>query len=165
MSLKIKAKRNEKERSSGVLKRLTEHLKELQKQKIEVGYFDGEEHPTAGMPFATLMAIHEHGQSDKNIPSRPIFQIAHEELRPKRNSHTRALVKDVVVQVGRLPQSLGSVGEHYKDGIKSIFGDTSKLASNTPAVQAAKGGDTPMIETTALRDNLGYRINGEEVKK
>lgn len=147
------------------LEKLKKHLMKLQKEKIEVGYFDGEIHQGSGMPLATLMALHESGVPSENIPSRPVFAIGYEELLPSRNKDTKLYIKNIVGQVGRMDNNVNILGEHYRDWLKAIFGDVGVLESNSQRTQAEKGRDDPLVDEGELRDNLGYRTTSNKTVK
>lgn len=148
------------------LQKLKKHLLKLQKEKIEVGYFDGEIHQGSEMPLATLMALHESGVPTNNTPSRPVFAIGYEELLPSRNKHTALYVKNIFGQVGMMPKNVNILGEHYRDWLKAIFGDIGVLESNSPSTQAMKDGrDEPLVDEGELRDNLGYKSTSDKTVK
>jgi hypothetical protein len=49
-----------------------------------------------------------------------------------------------------------------KKDIQSIFGDTSKLASNAPStIRHKKGRNEPLIDTGTLKKKVAYRVEGE----
>jgi hypothetical protein len=48
-----------------------------------------------------------------------------------------------------------------KKDIQSIFGDTSKLASNAPSTIRKKGRNEPLVDTGTLKKKVAYRVEGE----
>lgn len=127
----------------------------LKKHKALVGYFsDQPEHTTAKMTYANLMAIHEFGVPEENIPARPVMQLTQNygNLSQEDIDAIRKAFKGFFsekVPYNKVGTYLNNVGMYYQAKGKSFFGSTML----TPT----KRGNDPLIDTSELRDNFSYR--------
>lgn len=129
-------------------------LREAHKNKIYIGYFNDQGmHPTAEIRYVDLMAIHEFGVPSKNIPSRPVLNLASEggEITSRDMLNIRNALKGVFVKNIPISSAYNRIGEYYREKAYDIFGSS--------ALKPTKKGNDPLIETTLLRDNISYRTS------
>ena len=163
----IKSKVVKSKTSSKGLKLLQQSLSKLQVSGVEVGYFNGEIHEGSEMTLAALMTLLEYGSNDGSIPARfPFTQVSAIET-PSKEPNVRKKLKQGLsntVRTGDANNLLELLGKHYVDAVGSIFGDTTRLLSNSSFTQALKGKDSPLIENGELLRKLTYRKIKKERK-
>lgn len=151
MKSKVQLKKNKKR-----INRLIKKFEELGQESLEVGHFEEQGKHSSGMSYPELMQIHEHGLG---VPKRPVFNIA-KFKEPPKTSPTVKKFMDNWMQSNRSSATknlLDNIGTHYRDLIKSIFGDIKELKSNSPYTIKLKGKNSPLIESGDLRDKVKYK--------
>jgi len=156
----ITAKVVQSRKASKGMKELLKGVNKLEKNAVEIGYFDGKQHEGSGMSLATLMTLLEYGSNDGKIPARFAFTQISQTDSPKRNKALKSILKKGIAQSLRTGNSdvlLEVLGKKYMKSIRSIFGDTSRLISNAKLTQKLKGRDEPLVDTGELLSELTYR--------
>lgn len=156
------------------LNQLKKRLQELNKSTVEVGYFPSQQH-YSGLSMAGLFAIHSGGAPSVGIPARPAMEIALMFNPVNKNITIKRDLSKYFSKIShkyppiRFTQLLENVGGDYVDKIRAVFGDTSKLDSNSFWTQQAKKSagvvpsNNPLVWTGSLRDALSYSINGWQI--
>lgn len=151
------------------LQQLLNDLKELDKQKVEVGCFASQGTHYSGMSFPALLAYHHFGNPERNIPSRPVNTIvAHN---AKRSINTLDVRKELVnwkqsqQRVGAMGMFLDKVGQAVRDSGKELFGNSSALTPNARSTIKEKGFDAPLEDTGALKAAYAYKTSVDNVVK
>lgn len=155
---------------------LVKRFKELDKSKLEVGYFpENGMHEKSQMGYANLFGIQSFGSRKRNIPARPVLDLEFSTFNPL--SHNTLLktqlklffsnIKSTTPKV-KMSVILKKVSGSYVESTRGSFGDLSKLAANAKSTQAKKARagvlpNNPLIWDGKLRDNLSYSINGQTV--
>ena len=156
------------------LDKLEKRLKALAKLKTKVGYFQEQGDHYSGMTYPELVAMHSSGVPSKNIPARPIFEIAYMSYDLKKSTIKNDL-KKYLSSIGKssAPIKVEQIGINFVNSFSQhmipIFGDTSKLKPNTPYTQHLKTlagveANNPLVWTGDLRDNLSYKLNNKLAK-
>ncbi len=154
--------------------KLEKRLKALAKMKTKVGYFQEQGEHYSGMTYPELVALHSSGVPSKNIPARPIFEIAYMSYDVNKSTIKKDLTK-YLSKIGRStsPIKVTTIGKNFVNSFSQhmlpIFGDTSKLKSNSPytqhlKTQAGVEPNNPLVWTGDLRDNLSYKLNNKLAK-
>ena len=141
--------------------RLLGTVKNLKKNKAQVGYFREQGLHSSGFTYPALMYLHEViGISTKSGKVyRRAFEMTSMFMR-------KTLQDNVNKDLNRLFKSgnidptnvLENFATSLSNGIKSTFGNPSILPSNSPFTIKQKGANTPLVETGELRDNLAYKV-------
>ena len=154
---------------------LKRRLKALERLgEVDVGWF-GETgtHDSSGWNYPTLASYHASGDSSKNIPPRPVLEIAYgfnpfnkSPLKSSLNKYLSNIKGKPLVKPKWVAEQYAS---YYVNQTKMLFGDTSKLTPNSSNVVALKQEDgvnpaqNPLVWTGSLRDNTSYKIQGQVV--
>lgn len=136
------------------IKALRKKLTKLNDQKVFIGYFNDQgEHKDSGLRYVDLMAIHEFGAPDENIPSRPVMNLTQEGglFTEQDRTAIREAFKGVFIKNIPVSNALDKIGMYYKNKGKNIFG--SSLLQDTVE------GNPPLIDTSELKDNFSYRTS------
>ena len=130
------------------LEKLKKKINDLSSSKVKSGYYDGGIHPTANLPYAEMMAIHEYGMQG-NV-KRPVRQLA---LHDFKNSYMRTLSKDLgkyFYHGGDMQTLLSGIGTTITYKAQSIFGNSQWLTVTS--------NPTPLIDTGQLKMNWTWSI-------
>ena len=140
--------------------KLAKKLQTLAKESVESGYFKEQpDHPEAGMSYAQLMTIHEYGYNGNE--ERPVRDITMANMK----GEVGKILKRNLFKLSE-EQLLDVIGKDTTRFAKSVFGDTSLLASNSAYTIDLKGFDAPpLVDSGLLANNWSYRvsINGKIV--
>ena len=140
--------RVKKKTKGGDVEKLLKHLKEISEKHIQIGYFqDTGDHPTAEIPFADLMHIHELGLG--NYPARSVLGTGLQDIAEQPTEQYLTSFKKLIVDVGKSNTNINNVAEEAKDIVKDVFGDSRLTITSNP---------TPLVDTGELRDALTYKI-------
>ncbi|AZV02122.1 hypothetical protein Arno162_82 [Pectobacterium phage Arno162] len=140
--------------------RLEVFVKGLVQNSVKVGYFDDQGKHHSGMTYPTLMYLQEvHGVRSKDgLVRRQAFgktmQLSSGDILNK----THLSLLRSLRQLKNPDAALNTFGKEAQDAIKETFGNTALLKSNAPATIKKKGFNSPLIETSELRDRLTYRV-------
>lgn len=150
-------------------------FKELDGKQVSVGYWESQGLHPSGLSYVGLFTIQSFGAPSVNIPPRPVLDIEFEIYSPPSKNYIikSGLAKYLSNISNRIPpikftKVLENIGGDYVQKVRSGFGNTSKLDSNSEFTQALKASyglkpNSPLIWTGELRDNLSYSIDGIEV--
>lgn len=145
---------------------LRENLKIINTQSVKYGFFEGTGiHSESGFNAPTLMGMHEL-RLKKDVPRRE----------PLKESIELMTELTVGVSIGKevshyvmgfkrrrnvteARQMLSNIGNKGANIVKSIFGDTSILTTNTTATAARKGFNKPLIEFGELVSHVAYKTS------
>lgn len=139
--------------------KLAKKLQTLAKESVESGYFKEQpDHPEANMSYAQLMTIHEYGYDGNE--ERPVRDITMANMK----GEVGKILKQNLFKLSE-EQLLDVIGKNTTRFAKSVFGDTSLLASNSAYTIDLKGFDAPLVDSGLLANNWSYRvsINGKIV--
>jgi hypothetical protein len=134
-------------------------LADLDGTEVAAGILKDSGVDSRGTPYTNIAIYNEYGT--KHIPARPAVRIAAD---TKGNEWQRIAEKgicDIIDGRGNKSTTCKAVGEAMKKDIQSIFGDTSKLASNAPSTIRKKGRNEPLVDTGTLKKKVAYRVEGE----
>jgi len=163
MNLKLK-------RRKGPFLRKLKAIKKLDSQKVEVGHFKGEVHSTADMSYVELMQIHHVGRPG-SFPPRPVLDVLKFRNRDLlgQGEIKRAMKKWVRgdMKPEDTKELLNTYGRYLRNSEKAIFGKPLALSANAPSTVIKKGGrNTPLVDTSELKDNVGFRTSlNKAIKK
>lgn len=141
--------------------KLVKTVKSLVATDVKVGYFaDQGMHPEAHMTYPELMYLQEvTGIRTRNGKvHRRLFELTMMIEGRRLRNNTMAALRKVLISGGNTDSVKELFGKQAKEAIKQNFGNTSLLPSNAPATIARKGKNSPLIETSSLKDKLTYRI-------
>lgn len=145
------------------LAKLTQKFKDLHNQYVEIGHFNGDQHPEADMSFASLATLQEYGTGDGHIPARYTFNMVAEDRNPKFDTPIRKILtkglRDSLLKTGGVNSLLDNVGRFYQKELRAIMGDKGRLLENDPITIRLKGHDSPMIGEGDSKANVGYRTS------
>lgn len=112
----------------------------------------------AGFTQGQLLAIHEYGSPERDIPERSVLRST---LREQRARALQLLAEDVRTQLAneKVPvrRFFQRVAVMLEGEVKRKFG-SSELAPNAPSTIAAKGSKRPLIDTGELRRSIEGRV-------
>lgn len=112
----------------------------------------------AGYTQGQLLAIHEYGSPERNIPERSVLRST---LREQRARALSMLAEDVRTQLANekvpVARFYQRVAVMLEGEVKRKFG-SSDLAPNAPSTIAAKGSSKPLIDTGELRRSIEGRV-------
>lgn len=135
--------------------------KSLANSKVKVGILSGSgTHPDSGMSYASLMYLQEVKgvRSKDGYIRRRAFEIT-------SRMHGQQLVKQTLKKIKAAytsgvsgDEALSVFGRGLSEAIKETFGNPSILPSNAPSTISAKGANTPLVDTGALRDKITFKV-------
>ena len=153
-------------KKNNLLDMLTQKVKELEQQTVEVGHFKEQGMHYSGYSYVELMELHAFGDGVK-LPARPMLAVAKSKL--KRSIRRSKPVKKALEQWARSKSRnassmvLEAVGETAAIMEKNIFGKTSaEIPANSPYTIAKKLGvkrNSPMKDTGSLKNKVAYRTS------
>lgn len=157
------------------LSRISDNLDELERrmvalQKIEASVGVTAEdgiHEPSGMTYVDLHWLHHAGSSKNNLPARPVATIVRMSYKGE-DILMKSLNKYFSHLDKKQPMSVEDVFTPFLNGMldyakDEVFGNTSKLAKNSPYTISLKGKDSPMQDTNQLMNAWKVRINGKVV--
>jgi hypothetical protein len=148
------------------LDRLSKDLTKLNTKVASAGW-NNSLHPTAtidGSPisFAFLAYIHEHGSNSTKYPTpaRKLLQTVAMQMDLKDSKEIQRIVLTNLLKYGTIDESklLPALANFVKDKIQNVMGDPSLLLPNADLTADNKGGNTPLVDSGALRANVITKI-------
>lgn len=148
----MKLKVGYRERDTGAAK-LKQNIAKLKaKPRVKVGVVGKKaSEQRRGVPIAVIAAVHEFGSPQNNIPERSF-------LRPTLDANQREIFSAMGKGFGAIldgkatPEAvLSRIGEAQANEVKARV-----QAGISPPLQ--KGSRTPLIDTGALLDSIGYEV-------
>lgn len=153
------------------LRKLAKLAKKLSKATSEYGYFKEQGNHASGLSFATLMAIHEFGTMNGNIPARKPFAISLFLNKEKLfkftlntlKKHVMAAANTDFVPLEHTLMTFGSRGVKYTRG---LFGSSALLENKQPIrKRSGKKTNSPLVDFGELKKNMAYRSSeNKEIK-
>jgi len=125
--------------------------------------WDNALHPTAkkdGSPvsFAFLAYIHEYGSDSEDypVPARKLFHIVSMRMHQDKQSHIKKIILTNLIKYDtiHISELLSDLANFVKSEIEEVMGDPNLLLSNADLTQQKKGGNTPLVDSGALKDNI-----------
>lgn len=138
-------------------KRYFEQLEKLANLEVQVGFQDGATNDE-GASLAEIAAYNEFGSSD--TPARPFMKQSFENHESELQEACEQ-VNNVLSNGGTTDEALSQLGMFAKGLIQEeiVNGD---FAPNAPATIAAKGSDTPLVDTGQMRQSVNYVVKGRK---
>lgn len=149
-------------RGKGNYTKALERLKEIRKDKVEVGHFEEQGEHHSGLTYVELMAYHHRGNPEQNLPARPVLDILRFRLRNLENPRIKSIAREWLTNINRqgsTEQMLLQLAKVIAKEEQKIFGDTSALIRNSPLTIALKGSNNPLIERGDLKEAVSYRTS------
>lgn len=148
-------------RKTSARQRLLSALKNLEHSVPRVGMFaeDGE-HSGAHMSYPELMAIHEvHGVKSKGGRiHRRVFEVTAMMHKREIMSGVESALKRQLMNGDTSPAlTFNAFGQPLQKHVKETFGNAGLLPSNAAETISRKGANTPMVETSELKDHVQYK--------
>lgn len=124
--------------------------------EVRVGTAQGT-HGESGMSNDELAAIHEFGTEDGRVPERSFLRSTMKAQRRPWLDFLAARMKRVVA--GKLPAlaALEQLGLKAAGDVKAAI-VAGIDPSNAPSTVAAKGSDTPLIDTGRLKESIMHEV-------
>jgi hypothetical protein len=146
------------------IKNLRKRLQELDNTSFDVGYFPQQgTHQPSGMSYSNLFAIHSFGSKSAGIPARPVLDLNFQLWNPvSSNKLIKKQLKSYFSNIKstnapiKFSTILDTIAGSYVQSTRAIFGDSTKLVSNSSFTVSQKGTQSPLVETGDLRDHLSY---------
>lgn len=142
--------------------KLIRSVRKLDGQSVSVGYFsDQGKHSESNLNFTNLMFIQEVSgvRSKAGLVHRRLFELTAMKDRLEIISNVRGSIKRNLF--GRPQQILKDFGQDVQKKLRDGFGDSSLLPHNAPATISQKKSNSPLIDTSELREKLTYRIRNK----
>ena len=139
-------------------RRIVTNLKSFDGVELVVGVLRNAGREKDGTDLVDVAFWNEFGT--RHIPSRPFVRIATDE----HGDEWQKLAEKGLTAIteGRMSrkQVLDLVGLRAKADVQKVFGDKTKLKSNSEKTIAKKGSSAPLIDSASLRDRgVNYRID------
>lgn len=144
--------------------KLMKRIQALTNKTTEVGYFSSQpSHSESGIGYAQMAAWLEYGT--KKTRAYPLFHRTVEFFEhPSKSNIIKSSLKGYFNNLDSSKQYnvvLSSIGKGYAEIIQAGMGKPHRTGnSNTPSTVAAKGNNSPWIDTGELKQNISYRFNG-----
>jgi len=158
------------------LSKMSDNLEELERRMRELERTEGSVgvtvedgiHEPSGMTYVDLHWLHHAGSSKNNLPARPVATIVRMSYKDE-DILMKSLNKYFSNLDKKQPMSVEDVFTPFLSGMldyakDEVFGNTSKLAKNSPYTISIKGKDSPMQDTNQLMDEWKVRINGRVIQ-
>ena len=151
------------------IKKLLADFNKMDKATVDVGHFASQGiHPTSGLPYPELMALHHFGDPSQNIPARPVRTIvAHGAVRTLKAPSLRGELMDWGKAQERhkaLQSVLEAMGKLLVADGKAVFG-SSQLRANSDKTVQIKGFNSPLIERGDLQRHYAYKTSLDDTVK
>jgi len=141
----------------------------LEGHQVDVGMFDSQgQHEGSGFTYVGLFKYMADGDPKRNMPPRsPLHVVA--AMNPTLRKS--GLKKDIQKYLSNVKTSKGAVtkeqvfnnlGEHYREEVRNVFGEESKLAPKNDKTTKPRSvsPNTPLIESGELAKKVAYRVDG-----
>lgn len=133
-------------------KKLYKKLQEIEILGVEAGYYSEDIHPTAEIPMSNLAGIHEYGWG---VPERKFMT----------NAHYINMSSDLSRKVGswiysgnqQYSEILSDIGKTLEINIAIAIEDGTYAELSKKTIEL-KGDDTPLIETSYMKDNAKSKV-------
>ena len=143
------------------IKNIMLNINERKKTRLlTVGYYPADKYPD-GEHVAQIAANNEYGVPERNIPSRPFFKRAINNMKKEYPN----LFKEVTKTVGKHgvnTASLELIGNTFRDKIKqSINGEFGSFVPNAPAtlMKKSKKGKKPLTDTNVMFQSTTFKVD------
>lgn len=124
-----------------------------QKAKVDVGFFSGA-HYEDGTSVVRVAIANEYGMPENNQPPRPFMQ----QTFNKYSGSWKSLIAKAITQYDyRMGDVLELMGKVIQGEIEDTI-STGDFAPNAPATIAAKGKDTPLMDTLLMHNSVTYNV-------
>jgi hypothetical protein len=120
---------------------------------LSVGFLEGASYPS-GEPVAMIAAIQEFGAPSRNIPPRPFFRNMIADHSPEWPDAVATVLK---ANDYNAEQTLMQVGEGIKGELQDSI-SSGNFAPLSPKTVERKGFDTPLIDTSHMRNSVDYTV-------
>lgn len=150
------------------LNKLVGGIRNLAKEKVQIGHFESQGMHYSGYTYPQLMALqHNPIANGFNFPPRPVLDILF-----FRNERLDAPEINTILkkysQGGPTPSNnkmlLDNLGKFLRRKEKEIFG-SSVLPPNAPMTIKKKGRNSPLIDTRQLLNKVAYKTSVDKTVK
>lgn len=137
---------------------LFKRLENMEEVSVEAG-FNSDQHPTAGMTFAQLAAIHEYGYEEEHIPQRDFMTQALMDMSASGNPYENIAVDLIYGKGVRADHTFNKIGKLMGEQIREsiIRGNFVELSKKTKALKT-QNADKILIETEAMIDSIMSQV-------
>ena len=154
---------------------LIKRMEALEKQSVFIGMDDSQGEHYSGFTNVELFAYHSTGDPSNNIPARPVMDVAFT-FNPIKKSPLKKDLTKYLSQINKknapikVEQVTENLGKFHRQKAFEVFGDSSKLRSNSDVTQALKAAagvspaNKPLMWEGDLRQKIGYSVNGQKIK-
>lgn len=151
---------------SASVKKLLADFNKMDKATVDVGHFASQGiHPTSGLPYPELMALHHFGDPSQGIPPRPVRTIvAHGATRTLKDPSLKGELMDWGKAKERhkaLQTVLETIGKLLVADGKAVFG-SSQLVPNHPNTNNPT---QPLIDSGDLQRHYAYKTSLDDTVK
>lgn len=138
--------------------RIMSFFDSLDGTEIDAGIFANAGSDSRGTPYVDIALYNEFGTY--RIPARPAVRIASDENEMIWTYVIEGRIQHMIDRKGRLSKNkmCKDIGKMMVKDIRSVFGNTSKLAPNAPSTIRRKGRNEPLVDTGTLRSKVDYRV-------
>jgi len=137
---------------------IVEQAKRLSGSYVKVGAQAGSgRHDASDIDLARLLAVHEFGEPELNIPERSTLRYVMNTHQYKYLSHARMLLQRMQRREISANTLMTLMGEIITTDVQKMFG-SHLLEANAPATVARKGSSAPLIDTGQLRQAIRYVV-------
>ena len=144
------------QRGGQKLKRILEEAEKAKRQpRITVGLLAGSKRPD-GTPTASAAAENEFGVPADGIPERPAFRQSIAILEGELPELVRRLIDPATLTLTEADAKV--IGAHAVGVIRDRITDLDR-PENTPATLAKKKGNSPLVDSGLMRDQIDYRVD------
>ena len=144
-------------------------VKALNGNSVKVGMFSESGKHYSGYTYVQLFKYLSEGDPKRNMPPRSPLQVVTALVPLVKSSLRKDLqnylesIKNSSVDVESILEALGAF---YREEVRDIFGDPSKLASKAEFTKSISNSpDTPLIEDGTLAKRVAYKVNNKPAKE
>lgn len=133
-------------------------LEDIDGSYVDVGLFEGEDHPESDLSIAQIGAVHEYGTRDGTIPERSFLRRTHDE---KRTVYARRLddaYGRILAGQARLVSVLMAFAERVASDVRRTITAVSEPPLKPATIRAKGGKSNPLIDTGTMRASVRGRV-------
>jgi len=148
---------------------IEKRINALEGHQVDVGMFASQgQHEGSGFTYVGLFKYMADGDPKRNMPPRSPLHVVANMNKTLRKSGLKGDIQKYLTNIrstkGSITKTelLNNLGEHYREEVRNVFGDESKLAPKNAKTTKPRSvsPNTPLVETGELAKKVAYRVDG-----